>query len=111
MPRAEAELGVERGRSGGSCKLCERVVASRSRVNQDETMIQKKEAYFCSNPGRGGGAHAGGSHLPLLRSATAFVLKASQDNIRARVRLLLSTNRSWRGDCIAPTIRWAGPNS
>jgi len=40
-----------------------------------------------------------------------FALEASEDNIRVRLRLLLSTNQSWRGDVIAPTIRWAGPNS
>jgi len=40
-----------------------------------------------------------------------FALEASEDNIRVRLRLLLSTNQSWRGDGIAPTVRWAGPNS
>ena len=40
-----------------------------------------------------------------------FALEASEDNIRVRLRLLLSTNQSWRGEGIAPTVRWAGPNS
>jgi len=40
-----------------------------------------------------------------------FALEASEDNIRVRLRLMLSTNQSWRGEGIAPTVRWAGPNS
>ena len=79
-------------------------------------MIQKKEALTFAVTLGGDGEEELRLVAAIFLSAARpqhFALEASEDNIRVRLRLrlLLSTNQSWRGDGIAPTVRWAGPNS
>jgi hypothetical protein len=83
----------------------------RGRRSYQNCQLRKQEAYFCSNPGRGG-AEAGGGHRLLSAWPLHFVLEASEDSsFRVRVRgCPVSTNRVARDDWLDPAIKWARPN-